>query len=112
MGLLEQVANIDPEFRELRTSRSNAFVRRNARSIAKLQAKGQADPDLDPLLASRALSGMMSRLAFGHFVTREDREDTPIAADEDVVQIVTRLWVNALRIPSPNHLDRAATKHP
>jgi AcrR family transcriptional regulator len=28
MGLLEQVANIDPEFRELRTSRSNAFVRR------------------------------------------------------------------------------------
>src|SRR6202008_3451694 len=68
MGLLEQVANIDPEFRELRTSRSNAFVRRNARSIAKLQAKGQADPDLDPLLASRALSAMMSRIAFGHFV--------------------------------------------
>src|SRR6201984_1756203 len=57
MGLLEQVANIDPEFRELRTSRSNAFVRRNARSIEKLQAKGQAEPDLDPLLASGALSG-------------------------------------------------------
>lgn len=99
MGLLEQVANIDPEFRELRTSRSNAFVRRNARSIAKLQVKGQADPHLDPLLASRALSAMMSRLAFGHFVAREDREDTPTATDEDLVQIVTRLWVNALRIP-------------
>jgi AcrR family transcriptional regulator len=108
MGLLEQVANIDPEFRELRTSRSNAFVRRNARSIAKLQAKGQADPNLDPLLASRALSGMMSRLAFGHFVTREDREDTPTVTDEDVVQIVTRLWVNALRIPSPAHRGRPA----
>jgi AcrR family transcriptional regulator len=108
MGLLEQVANIDPEFRALRTSRSNAFVRRNARSIAKLQAKGQADPHLDPLLASRALSGMMSRLAFGHFVTREDREDTPMATDEDLVQIVTRLWVNALRIPSPDHQDRPA----
>ena len=80
MGLLEQVANIDPEFRELRTSRSNAFVRRNARSIAKLQAKGQADPDLDPLLASRALSAMMSRIAFGHFVAAgEDRDDTPVA---------------------------------
>ena len=110
MGLLEQVASIDPEFRELRTSRSNAFVRRNARSIAKLQAKGQADPDLDPLLASRALSAMMGRVAFGHFVTREDREDTPTVTDEDVVQIVTRLWVNALRIPSPDHRDRPAVR--
>jgi AcrR family transcriptional regulator len=103
MGLLEQVANVDPEFRELRTLRSNAFVRRNARSIARLQANGQADPDLDPLLAARALSGMMSRFAFGHFVTREDRDDTPVTTDEDLVQIVTRLWVNALRIPRPDH---------
>src|SRR4029078_11164711 len=73
MGLLEQAANIDPEFRELRTSRSNAFVRRNARSIEKLQAKGQADPDLNPLLASRALSAMMSRVALRHFFTARDR---------------------------------------
>jgi len=108
MGLLEQVANVDPEFRELRTLRSNAFVRRNARSIARLQADGQADPDLDPLLAARALSGMMSRFAFGHFVTREDRDDTPVTTDEDLVQIVTRLWVNALRIPRPGHRARPA----
>jgi AcrR family transcriptional regulator len=108
MGLLEQVANIDSEFRELRNLRSNAFVRRNARSIGKLQANGQADADLDPLLASRALSGMMSRFAFGHFVTREDRDDTPVTTDEDVVQIVTRLWVNALRIPRPDHRARSA----
>src|SRR6201984_1226373 len=108
MVLLEQVANIDPEFRELRTSRSNAFVRRNASSIAKLQAKGQADPDLDPLLASRALSAMMSRLAFGHFVTLEDRDDTPLATEEDLVQIATRLWVNALRIPPPGQHHRPA----
>jgi AcrR family transcriptional regulator len=108
MGLLEQVANIDPEFRELRTSRSNAFVRRNARSIANLQAKGQADRDLDPLLASRALSAMISRIAFGHFVTREDRDDMPMASEEDLVQIATRLWVNALRIPSADQRDRPA----
>jgi AcrR family transcriptional regulator len=110
MGLLEQVANIDPEFRELRSSRANAFVRRNARSIAKLQAKGQADPDLDPLLASRALSAMISRIAFGHFVTGEDRDDTPMATEEDLVQIATRLWVNALRIPSRDQRDRPAVR--
>jgi AcrR family transcriptional regulator len=111
MGLLEQVASIDPEFRELRASRSNAFVRRNARSIAKLQAKGQADPDLDPLLASRALSAMMSRLAFGHFVTGEDRDDTPTTTEDDLVQIATRLWVNALRIPTPHHGRRPAARN-
>ena len=110
MGLLEQVANVDPEFRELRTLRSNAFVRRNARSIARLQANGQADPDLDPLLAARALSGMMSRFAFGHFVTREDRDDAPVTTNEDVVRIVTRLWVNALRIPRPGHRARSAAE--
>src|ERR1700755_202450 len=110
MGLLEQVANIDPEFRELRTSRSNAFVRRNARSIAKLQVKGYADPDLDPLLASRALSAMMSRIAFGHFVTGEDRDDTPIATEEGLVQLVTRLWIKALRIPTPDHRDPPAVR--
>ena len=106
MGLLEQVANVDPEFRQLRTLRSNAFVRRNARSIAKLQANGQADADLKPLLASRALSAMMSRLAYGHFVTHEDGDDTPVTTDEDLVQVVTRLWVNALRIPRPDHRAR------
>src|ERR1700751_571044 len=110
MGLLEEGANTDPEFREWRTSRSNAFVRRNARSIAKLQAEGQADPDLDALLASRALSAMMSRVAFGHFVTHEDRDDTPMATEEDLVQIATRLWVNALRIPSPDQRDRPAAR--
>src|SRR5580693_4392328 len=73
---------------------------------ARLQASGQADPDLDPLLAARALSAMMSRFAFGHFVTREDRDDTPPTTDEDLVQIVTRLWVNALRIPRPGRRAR------
>jgi len=49
---------------------------------------------------------MMSRIAFGHFVTGEDRDDTPTVTEEDLVQIATRLWVNALRIPSPGHRDR------
>ena len=40
MGLLEQVASIDPEFRVLRLERADAFVRRNARSIEKLQKAG------------------------------------------------------------------------
>lgn len=98
MGLLEQVANIDPEFRVLRQRRAEAFIDRNARSIESLQRRGLADPELDPLLASRALSGMVSRLAFGHFVAGDDT-DRPVDLDE-LTYTATRLWVNALRIPA------------
>ncbi|MFD4180441.1 TetR/AcrR family transcriptional regulator [Rhodococcus sp. NPDC058514] len=98
MGLLEQVASIDPEFRALRQSRANAFIRRNARSIESLQQRGLADPEIDPLLASRALSGMISRLAFGYFVTGDGTEDGKTMPLDDLVGAATRLWVNALRI--------------
>lgn len=98
MGLLEQVASIDSEFRRLRQRRADAFVHRNARSIADLQQRGLADADLDPLLASQALSGMISRLAFGYFVAREGQQDGPAASIDELVFTATRLWVNALRL--------------
>ncbi len=98
MGLLEQVASIDPEFRTLRQRRADAFVRRNARSIADLQQRGLADAGLDPLLASQALSGMISRLAFGYFVVRDGRQDGHCASIDKLVATTTRLWVNALQL--------------
>jgi len=55
MRLLEQVANVDDTFRELRRHRSQAFARRNARSIEDLQRRGLADPSLDPLLAASVM---------------------------------------------------------
>ncbi|NEW36871.1 TetR/AcrR family transcriptional regulator, partial [Nocardia cyriacigeorgica] len=51
----------------------------------------------DPLLASRALSSMVSRLAFTHFVIAPD--DPPVTMDE-LTYTATRLWVNALRMPT------------
>src|SRR4051794_38348716 len=46
MRLLEEVAMIDDEVRELRRRRGQAFVERNAESIRDLQARGLADPGL------------------------------------------------------------------
>lgn len=46
MALLEQVANIDPNFRELRRRRGEVFTVRNARGIVDLQKRGIADPEL------------------------------------------------------------------
>lgn len=97
MGLLEQVATIDPEFATLRRQRAEAFVLRNARSIENLQERGLTDAELDPMLASRALSGMVSRLAYTHFVTGYDGvEPAPLDA---LIDTANRLWINALRIP-------------
>ncbi|NLU83085.1 TetR/AcrR family transcriptional regulator [Rhodococcus sp. HNM0569] len=99
MALLEQVAHIDPEFRKLRQERADAFVRRNARSIADLQKRGLADRSLDPLLASRALSGMISRLGFSYFVSEPTTHgDEQLASFDELVATANRLWVNALRL--------------
>jgi AcrR family transcriptional regulator len=93
MSLLEQVANIDADFREIRRRRGLAFAERNARGIADLQARGLADPTLDPFMAARALSGMVGRLAYQTFVMGDD---VPI---ETLIAASTRLWANALRLP-------------
>lgn len=93
MGLLEQVALIDDDFRRMRLERARAFAERNARSIRRLQAQGLADPELDPLLAAQAINAMVSRMANMVFV---HGARIPFEA---LVATVTRLWANALRIP-------------
>ena len=95
MALLEQVATVDEDFMRLRMERADAFVRRNAKAIRRLQRDGQADPDLDPDLAALAISTMVSRTAYAVFVLgRKPRADV-----DHLAATLTRLWANALRIP-------------
>jgi AcrR family transcriptional regulator len=94
MQLLEEVAIYDDEVRELRRRRTAAFGQRNAKAIRDLQLRGIADPSIDPLIAAHALSHMVARTAHAVFVLGE-----PWDLD-DLVDTLTRLWVNALRIDS------------
>ncbi|WP_305093257.1 TetR/AcrR family transcriptional regulator [Prescottella sp. R16] len=98
MGLLEQAAHADPWFREYRNRRSETFVLRNARGIANLQERGIADPELDPLTTSRALSGMVSSLAYSVYVLEETYGASKPVPFDDLVHTVTRIWANALRL--------------
>ncbi len=93
MKLLDQIAAIDPDFREVRRRRSNAFIARNARAIEALQAKGLADPTLDAAMSATALSAMVSRMAFHIFCFDEDVDLNRM------VDTCTDLWMNALRLP-------------
>jgi AcrR family transcriptional regulator len=93
MRLLEQVSTIDESFRELRRKRAKAFAERNAHSIRNLQARGLADPDLDAMLTATALSSMVSRVAYINYVLGDEWKL------DELVEELTRLWVNALGIP-------------
>lgn len=92
MMILEQVAAIDPKFREVRRQRSQAFARRNAKAIASLQEQGLVDTELDAVRASLALSAMVSRMAYYTYCLGDE---VPM---EDLVETCTRLWVNALQM--------------
>lgn len=98
MAVLEQVSNIAPEFRRLRNDRAQAFIARNARGIAELQERGLADPTVDPELASSILSGMISRLAFAHFVADVQLGEYPRTDLDTLAETAARLWANALLI--------------
>lgn len=92
MLILDQLAASDAEFRELRRRRGKAFADRNARAIKDLQAKGLADKDVDARMAARALSGMVSRMAFYSFAMEENY---PLGT---LVETTTKLWLNALNM--------------
>ncbi|WP_197351521.1 TetR/AcrR family transcriptional regulator [Streptomyces bathyalis] len=93
MAAMEQAAAVDRRFLQLRLQRSQAFIDRSAAAITRLQEAGLADPELDPAVTARALSAMVSRLAYVTFAA-----DQPLPF-ETLVETLTRLWMNALRMP-------------
>lgn len=90
MLVLEEVAALDPTFREIRRRRGETLARRTAEVITALQKRGVADPDLDPYPTARALDGMVSHLAYYSFVLGE-----PMSTEE-LVTTTDRIWRNAL----------------
>ncbi|MGF0174261.1 TetR/AcrR family transcriptional regulator [Streptomyces sp. Marseille-Q5077] len=93
MAAMEQAAAVDPQFVRVRLERSRVFIDRSAAAITRLQQSDLADPELDPDITARALSAMVSRLAYVTFVLGES---VPF---DTLVETVTRLWTNALRMP-------------
>jgi AcrR family transcriptional regulator len=93
MTLIDQVALIDERFLRLRLQRAHTFAQRNAAAIARLQARGLADPTLDPIGTAHAVNAMVSRMASLVFVYDVDMSFDALA------ELLLQLWANALRIP-------------
>jgi AcrR family transcriptional regulator len=93
MALMEQVSHIDEGFRRIRMRRVRAFEERNAAAVRALQQKGLADPTLDPRLTARAVSAMVSRVAYLRYVQGYGNESS-----ETLVRTLSALWAGALGI--------------
>ena len=93
LGLIEHVARCDDEVNAMRLARHRRFTERVAKTVAQLQARGMADPTLDPLVTATALGGLTQRFA-ELWLT-----DGAIDSTQDhVVDQLSRLFVNALRL--------------
>jgi AcrR family transcriptional regulator len=103
MALMEQVAQVDENFRRMRLRRVRAFTDRNAQAIGELQRRGLADPNLDPQLTAEALSAMVGRVAYYRYVHRFNP-----ASIESLTQTLTALWAGALGLTA----RRPAEPHP
>lgn len=109
MAVMEQVAHVDPSIKKVRRERSNAFIARNTRSIAKLQARGFVNSTLDPRLVSKALSSMVSRLCFNIYV---DEKDPAYATEEgraELIRTVSVLWTEALGLSTQHDAQASAS---
>jgi AcrR family transcriptional regulator len=106
MGLMEQVAQIDDDFRRVRIRRTRAFAERNTQALARLQQQGLANPELDAELAALALSAMVSRIAYLRYV-----QGFGNASADSLATTLTQLWVGALGIDTRSQNRQAKEMH-
>jgi AcrR family transcriptional regulator len=93
LKVLEEVTLAEETVAEWRLERSREFARRAAVDITNWQARGLVDPDLDPVVTARSLSSMVVRMAYFVYAVGETIPFEKLASN------LTRLWVNALRLP-------------
>ncbi|NUP01127.1 MAG: TetR/AcrR family transcriptional regulator [Nonomuraea sp.] len=88
--MLDHAATTDDRFGRLLLELREAFVRRGAEGLRRLQEQGLADPSLDPRLTAVMLGGMVEH--FAHvWLDLGERADERTAVDH-----LTRLWARAI----------------
>jgi AcrR family transcriptional regulator len=102
LEVVEEAATSDASFRSVLADLRRAHVDRVMAVIARLQADGVADPDLDAGIAAAALCAMVEGFA---------RNWTDVD-DDQAVETLTRLWVHALGLTSAAHSTRGGDYAP
>lgn len=90
LGIVEQVATFNDEFREMRRVTRHTFRTRIERNLRRLAEIGAIEPLAHPQAAADALTSMVSNFCYVSMVLGEDY-------DEDVtVETLTTLWVRGI----------------
>jgi AcrR family transcriptional regulator len=98
-GLIEQIATMDEAGHRQRLASRQAHVERVAATIRRWQARGVADPGVDPPTTAGALVSMTSNFCYWWFVG-DDPYDTDAAC-----ATLNQVWVRAVdlrRRPRPS----------
>jgi AcrR family transcriptional regulator len=95
LQVIQQVATFDPEVRQTRVQRQDAFAHAVERRIREHQKQSLAHADLDPWLAANALGGMVAFVA-DQLASRDEPMDLDFAVEQ-----LTLLWANAIGLPVP-----------
>jgi AcrR family transcriptional regulator len=95
IGLMEQVGTFSPEMRQLRLDVRAAFVRRTERGIARMQAAGHADPDLDVEYTAESLGAMLEHITYLWFSLNHPFDE------QRIIDTLSGIWERTL---SPGHV--------
>lgn len=90
MAIVEQVATIDPGFRDIRQRHRKETTDRTARSIERWQDQGLVDAELDAHAAAQSLGAMLDRTLYLRCVLGE------VSDGETGIDTVNLLTVRAL----------------
>jgi AcrR family transcriptional regulator len=96
MGLVEQVATFNDEFRVLRRDVRHQIIERAERGIRRWQDQGLADPTIDAHYAANALGSMVDRSVYIWLVLEEPHDP------ELAIETLTRLWAKAIGLATPS----------
>jgi AcrR family transcriptional regulator len=95
LQVIQQVATFDPEVRQTRVQRQDAFGHAVERRIREYQKQGVSNADLDPWLAANALGGMVAFVA-DQLASRDEPTDVDFAVEQ-----LTLLWASAIGLHVP-----------
>lgn len=99
LQVVQEAASADAAFAAVLADLRSRYVSRAVEGIRRLQAEAVVDPSLDPGLAGRALCAMVEGYA-SHDFLQDARRPVDAARVDRVSVELTRLWAQALGLPS------------
>jgi AcrR family transcriptional regulator len=93
-AILEQTAMSDPDIHEARLAGRRGAVQRVAASIKRWQARGVADPDVDPEIMAAAMLSMLTNTAYWQFAGGDSYDD------DQVLKTLNMVWTRAVGLRS------------